>query len=149
MIKTQLATQPHTQDKELFDLLFPIHSAIKVLCSALNEKYVVGTAGENIAAGQLVYGYSSGGQLFIKLASASAGANEADFIATTAAASGEPVEVIAPINLYEGYTGLTPGAAYYLSTSPGSIVTTAPAGPAITQALGIATSSTSLLFNVS
>lgn len=149
MIKTQLATQPHTQDKELFDLLFPIHAAIKVLCSALNEKYVVGIAGESIAAGQLVYGYSSGGQLFIKLASASAGANVANFIATTAATSGEAVEVISPINLYEGYNGLTPGSVYYLSTAPGAVLTTAPGGPAITQAVGIATSSTSLLFNVS
>jgi hypothetical protein len=44
-----------------------------------------------------------------------------------------------------GFVGLTPGATYFLSTTPGGITTSAPALPGIVQELGFAKSATTLV----
>lgn len=47
-----------------------------------------------------------------------------------------------------GFTGLTPGAIYYLSQTAGAITATKPASGRV-QMLGVAASTTSLIFNIS
>jgi hypothetical protein len=103
------------------------------------------TAGETLAAGDLIY-IDSAGEAF--KADANSEAKEAvGFVLAgiTAAATGT---AYFGSGLVSGLTGLTPGARYFLSaTTPGGISTSTPSGSGdIVQQVGKAVSSTELYF---
>jgi len=107
---------------------------------------VTATAGEALAAGDMVY-FDSAGEVF-----------KADATAIGKAARGyvnASVSMGASATVYfddsnTGKTGLTAGATYYLSSaSPGAIVTTPPTTAThIVQEIGFATSATNLRVNI-
>lgn len=103
------------------------------------------TAGENLAAGDLIY-VNSSGEAF--KADANSEAKEAiGFVLSsiTAAATGD---IYLGSGIITGLTGLTAGARYYLSASTaGGVATTKPSGANdIIQQVGFALSSTELYF---
>lgn len=112
------------------------------------------TAGEALAAGQMVYlsvgetGFSrQTGQAYVASAAANV-SQRAQVLGAclTATAAGGTARIVTQ-GVLPFFTGLTPGAAYYLSASgDGSITSTAPTTPfqSVVQ-LGIAISSTTLI----
>jgi hypothetical protein len=103
-------------------------------------------ASENLASGDLVNIWSDGGNARVRKADATAAGKEADGFVLAAVTSGQDATVH-----FEGrntsLTGLTIGARYYLSTTPGGATTTAPntAGNVV-QYIGRAYSATELAF---
>lgn len=102
------------------------------------------TAGETLAAGDVVY-VDSAGEAFKADADASAKAAMGFVLAgITASASGT---VYFGSGLITGLSSLTPGAVYFLSSTAGGITTTAPTGTGkIQQQVGYAVNSTTLYF---
>ena len=102
------------------------------------------TAGEALTAGDLVYINGSGNALKAD-ANAIAKAAVGFVLASISNAASGTVYFEGTIT---GLSGLTPGARYFLSTTPGGITTTAPTGPAdIVQQVGFALSATELSFD--
>lgn len=102
------------------------------------------TAAENIAARDLVYLNASGQAL---KADANSAVKEAIGFAQSAILSGASGAVNFGSGIITGFTGLTAGARYFLSTTPGEITTTKPTGSAdVVQQVGFAISSTQLYF---
>lgn len=102
------------------------------------------TAGEALSAGDLVYINGSGQAL---KADANAIAKAAVGFVLTSISNGATGTVYFE-GTVTGLTSLTPGARYFLSTTPGAITTTAPTGTAdIVQQVGFAVSSTELSFD--
>lgn len=103
------------------------------------------TAGEALAAGDLVY------------ITATSTVMKADATTIAKAARGYVLTSVLSASLATVYfdesnsavTGLTPGATYYLGTSPGTVTTTAPTGTGnIVQPVGFASSTTNLHVNI-
>ena len=102
------------------------------------------TAGEALTAGDLVYINGSGNALKAD-ANAIAKAAVGFVLASISNAASGTVYFEGTIT---GLSGLTPGARYFLSTTPGGITTTAPTGTAdIVQQVGFALSATELSFD--
>lgn len=102
------------------------------------------TAGETLSAGNLIY-LTSTPEAFKADANSDAKAAIGFVLAgITAAATGT---AYFGSGIVSGLSGLTPGAFYYLSTTPGGITTTKPTGDAdIVQQIGHALSTTELYF---
>lgn len=106
-------------------------------------KSIVAT--ENLAAGNLVNIWSSGGQFRVRKADATSQGKEAHGFVLSSVSSGSPAEVYLEGTI-TGLTGLTP-ARYYLSTTPGEITPTPPANSGnVVQYVGTAVSATELTF---
>jgi hypothetical protein len=102
------------------------------------------TAGENLSAGDLVYINASGEALKADADSAAKAAVGFTLTSITAAASGT---IYFGSGLITGLTSLTAGTQYFLSQTAGGITSTAPTGTnVIQQAVGYATSATTLYF---
>lgn len=102
------------------------------------------TAGETLAAGDLIY-VDSGGQAF--KADADASAKAAIGFVLAGITSGATGTVYFGSGLITGLSSLTVGALYYLSSTAGGITTTAPTGTnKIQQQVGYALSATTLYF---
>ncbi len=102
------------------------------------------TAGETIAAGDIVY-IDSAGAVF--KADADAAAKAAIGFVLSGITSGASGTVYFGSGMITGLTGLTPGSLYYLSSTAGGVTTTAPTGTGkIQQIVGRAVSSTVLYF---
>lgn len=120
-------------------------SALPLLFNNQARFYV--EASESISYGQMVNLHASGGQLFARKANATNNTKPVDGFCNTqdGVSVGETAEVILRLGLAT-YSGLTPGARYYLSTTGGQVTTTAPvAAGNIEQYLGIALTSSTLL----
>lgn len=104
------------------------------------------TAAEAIAARDLVYLKADG---TVARADATAEGKEALAYVTAAAGQGAAATYYFGGNIISGFLGLTSGAAYYLSTTPGAIVPLASAPSAagnVLMKVGTAISSSELLF---
>lgn len=97
-----------------------------------------------IAYGQVVNFYNNAGVLNARLASAATTATRATGICNIPGgiASGDFGEFLCGPGICTGISGMTPGTAYYLSDTPGTISAAAGTNP---QRLGIALDSTTLL----
>ena len=105
------------------------------------------TADVNIPVCSLVYVKPNGN---IELASAVAEGKEALGIVITATASGAQAKVNLIGSLISGFTGLVPGAFYYMSNTPGAIVNFAGAPTTVGNVfmkVGTAVSTTTLVFS--
>ena len=104
------------------------------------------TAAETISAGDLVYVNSSG-----EVVRADAdNSRPAHGIALTAIANASNGDVAFGSYVAAGFSSLSPGASYYLSTTPGSISTSIPnTSGALVQRVGVALSSSEFYFEPS
>ena len=103
-------------------------------------------ASETLSAGDFVNVWDDAGTAKVRKADASMAGKEADGFVVSAVTSGQSGLVYFE-GRNSGLTGLTLGARYYLSTSPGATTSTAPAGSGnVVQYLGRATTATSLVF---
>jgi hypothetical protein len=117
---------------------------ITTMPSGVGADTISATAGEALSAGDLVYFNGSGNALKAD-ANAVAKAAVGYVLASISNGASGTIYLSGTIT---GLTSLTPGAAYYLSTTPGGITTTAPTGTAdIVQRVGYALSATSLTFD--
>lgn len=102
------------------------------------------TAGETLAAGNLIYLDSTPEAFKADANSDSKAAIGFVLSGITAAATGT---AYFGSGMITGLSSLTPGAKYYLSTTPGGITTTKPSGAGdIIQQIGVAVSTTELYF---
>jgi len=104
------------------------------------------TAYEDLAAGDFVNVFTDAGAAKARKADASTYGKEATGFVLAAALTGATATVY-----FEGQntqrTGLTPGALYFLATTPGSVTATAPSTAGnIVQQVGRAMSATSLAY---
>jgi len=103
-------------------------------------------ASENISASELVNVYENAGESNIRKADATSAGKEASGYVLESVTSGQPGTVYFE-QIITGLSGLTPGAKYYLSTTPGAITTTPPSGSGnVVQYIGRALSETTLQF---
>jgi hypothetical protein len=104
------------------------------------------TASENLAAGDFVSVWNDTGTIKVRKADATTSGKECDGFVLSAATSGNAATVY-----FEGsntqLTSLTLGARYYLATTSGTVVATAPSGSGnVVQYVGKAISATTLSF---
>lgn len=103
------------------------------------------TAGEDLASGDFVY-FNAAGAVF--KADATAIAKAARGYVLAAVANGATATVYFDEN-NSSVTGLTAGATYFLSATPGAVATTPPiAAGNIVQQLGFASSATAIHVNI-
>lgn len=100
------------------------------------------TAGEALSARNLIYINSSGNAM---KADADSSAKQATGYVTADVANGATGTGYFGGGIITGFTGLTPGAVYYQSATAGAITTTKPTS-GIVQQVGVALSSTTLMF---
>ncbi len=110
----------------------------------------VGTvqASQTLAAGDFVNLHTVTGALRMRKADATDETKQADGFVKAAVTSGNSDVIYGPGQVNDSLSGLTPGAAYYLSTTPGLATTTAPSTTGnLVQHLGKALSATNILFD--
>jgi hypothetical protein len=117
-----------------------------IISGELGRLYVI--CDDTCTAGSLLNIYGVTGVLHARLAD---GANALKFYTGVAAedciTSGDVIEIRVICGALPYYTGLIPGALYFLSTVPGAITLTAPTGSGtIRQAVGQALTANILLF---
>lgn len=104
------------------------------------------TASEDLAARDLVNIWSSAGAARARKADADDPLKDAWGYVLAAVSSGNPALVL-PIGLITGFSGLTDGAEYFLSSTAGGVTDTAPTGAGkIQQSIGRAVGDTAILF---
>lgn len=110
--------------------------------------FVSATAGENLAATNLVNLYSDAGTLKARKANATDATKPCDgFVIVSATAGNGIIVFTAPGLVRTGLSGLTVGDDLYLSTTGGAATATAPSGSGnVVQRVGKALSSTTALF---
>lgn len=109
---------------------------------------VVANASEDLAAMDLVNVWDDAGTVKIRKADGSTTGKAADGFVIAAVTTGNPATMYDSGKL-TGLTGLTDGAAYYLSTTAGSHSTTAPSANGQTsQRIGKAVSDTEVLIRL-
>lgn len=120
---------------------------ISLMPVGVGAEVSVVASSENLSAGNFVNLHDSGG---IKVRKADASVNTKPAIGFVLANVTSPANAtIYPIsNKNTALSGLTVGAEYFLSTTPGGVTTTAPSGSGnIVQRLGTAESATEMIFN--
>lgn len=107
---------------------------ISLFPAGIGAGVVTAPASEALAAGAAVNLYNNGGTLTARNADASTanGGRKLDGFVIGAVASGATATVYRN-GLNTGLTGITPGADYFLSTTPGQFTTTAPSAAGQTQ----------------
>lgn len=102
-------------------------------------------ASENLAAGDVVNIWNSAGQFRVRKADATTVGKEAHGFVLAVVTSGANANVYLEGTI-TGLTGLVPGK-YYLSTTPGQVVATAPSASGnVVQVVGTAVSASELTF---
>lgn len=120
---------------------------ISLLPAGVGAEVVVKPSSENLLAGDFVNLYNNTGTLNVRKADASTNAKKADgfVLANVTSPANATVYLISATNT--ALSGLTVGADYYLSTTPGVLSVTAPASAGnIVQWIGVAKSTTELVF---
>lgn len=103
-------------------------------------------ASENLAGGDLVNVWNDSGTIKIRKADATTAGKEANGYVLASVTSGASGTVYFE-QVITGLTGLTLGALYFLSTTAGGVVSTAPSSSGnVVQRIGRAISATELLF---
>lgn len=101
---------------------------------------------ENLAAGDIVNLWDDAGTIKVRKADATAEGKEAHGFVLAAVTSPAAATVYFEGQI-TGLAGLTRGARYFITTTPGTIATTAPSGAGnVAQCVGIANSATELVF---
>lgn len=101
---------------------------------------------EDLAAGAAVNIWNNSGSR-ARNADATAEGKECHGFVQSAYTSGQTAIVYLPGNTITGLSGLTPGARYYLSTTPGTLTATPLTGTGnVDQLVGVADSATTLIF---
>lgn len=109
-----------------------------------DQNIITGTAGETLAAGEVIYFKSSDQRWWKADADLTATFNELQLgIAQAAATAGNSVNILIA-GVEKNLSGLTAGSDYYLSGTAGAVVTPAPSGK-IPVFIGRATSTTRLV----
>lgn len=115
-----------------------------LLPAGLGVDTVTATASESISAGDFVNLYNNTGTLTVRKADNSNGRDAKGFVLSAISNAATGTVYLSGQNT--SVTALTPGTAYYLSTS-GGVTTTAPtASGTIIQLLGYTLAATNLLF---
>lgn len=120
---------------------------ISMMPAGISAEVVVAASSENLSTGNFVNLYDNAGTINVRKADATTNAKPAHgfVLASTTSPASATVYLISAKNT--GVTGLTVGLDYYLSTTPGGVVSTAPSASGnIVQKLGRAISATSLPF---
>lgn len=104
------------------------------------------TAAGAVAAGDFVNIHASSGAK-VRKADATNAAKKCNGFAPAAIADTASGTVQGPGTKVSGLAGLTPGATYWLSTTPGLITDTPPSSDNVIQKIGVAVSATELFFN--
>ena len=123
--------------------------AANMMPSGVDIEVVSVTTSENLTAGDFVNIWESTGAKARK-ADATTTGKEANGFVLASTTSGQSADVYLPGQVNTGRTGLTPGAMYWLDTTAGGIVATAPTGSGnAVQKIGRATSATAIVFSPS
>lgn len=120
---------------------------VSVLPIGVGAEVVVAPSSENLTAGDFVNFYNNGGVINIRKADATTNGKPADgfVLANVTSPANATAYLISAKNT--AVSGLTVGARYYLSTTPGLITATAPVTAGnIVQWLGKAKSATEFVF---
>jgi hypothetical protein len=117
-------------------------AAIAAAISGITPNTGIFTAGESLAAEQIVY--LTSGQVF--KAGTSSPSGSVVGVTMSGATVGNPVTVLFGSGKVTGFSGLTPDTNYYVSAN-GSISTTMPSS-GLCQSVGRSISSTTLLFEL-
>ena len=104
-------------------------------------------ASEALSAGDFVNIYNASGTLTVRKADATTNGKPAHGFVLAAVSSSGTATIYSLSQTNTQVTGLTPGADYYLDTTPGQIITTPPSTTGnIVQYIGVASSATSIIF---
>ena len=104
-------------------------------------------ASEALSAGDFVNIYNASGTLTVRKADATTNGKPAHGFVLAAVSSSGTATIYSLSQTNTQVTGLTPGADYYLDTTPGQITTTPPSTTGnIVQYIGVASSATSIIF---
>lgn len=107
-----------------------------------------GTASEALTAANIVNVWDDAGTVSVRKADATAEGKEATGFVKAGFSIGESATVYLPGDIVTGLSGLSTGTRYYLDTTAGGITSTAPsAGGNVSQCVGTALTTTTLLFN--
>lgn len=121
-----------------------LHASIMPVGIGADTSSIV--ASETLAAGDIVNIWNDGGTEKVRKADATAEGKEANGFVLSGFASAATALVYHEGKI-TGLSGLTPGARYYLQTTPGTIGTTAPSTAGnVSQYIGTAVSATVLAF---
>jgi hypothetical protein len=116
--------------------------------SGVGAQVKVLAASETLAAGDVVNVWNDGGTAKVRKADATAAGKEAHGYVLAGVTSGADATVYFDDEL-TGLSGLTPGARYYLGTTPGAVTATAPSATGnIVQKVGVALGTSSIIFDV-
>ena len=120
---------------------------VSLMPAGVGAEVVVKPASENLLAGDFVNFYNNGGVLNVRKVDASTNAKPADGFVLSNVTSPANATVYLISGQNTALTGLTVGADYWLSTTPGIISATAPSASGnIVQRLGKAKSATEFVF---
>lgn len=120
---------------------------ISMMPAGVGAEIVIAASSENLTSGDFVNLYNNGGTINVRKADATTNAKPADgfVLANVTSPANATVYLISAKNT--AVSGLTVGAEYYLSTTPGQITATAPSSAGnIVQRLGKAKSATEFVF---
>jgi hypothetical protein len=113
----------------------------------IGAEAITATATEALTAGNFVNVYNNAGAIGVRKADATTNAKPANGFVLIGVANAAVATVYLISQTNTALTGLTAGAEYWLSTTPGGVITTAPAAAGnLVQFLGFAASATSLVF---
>lgn len=121
---------------------------VSFLPVGVGPEIILATATESIASGAWVNVYNNGGVISVRNADATTNGKPAHGFVTAAYVSTNIATIYAPSNTNTALTGLTLGAEYFLSTTPGAGVATTPPSSSgnIVQRLGVADKVTEIVF---
>lgn len=121
---------------------------VSFLPVGVGPEVITATATESISSGAWVNVYDNAGVISVRNADATTNGKPAHGFVLAAYISTNVATIYGPSNTNTGLTGLTLGAEYYLSTTPGvGVATTPPASSGnLVQRLGIADKTTEIVF---
>lgn len=121
---------------------------ISLMPVGVGAEVIVAPAFEDLAAGNFVNKFLSGGVIKIRKADATTSGKPADGFVLDNVVAPANATVYGLSNLNTAVAGLTIGAKYYLSTTPGGITTTPPAASGnFSQQVGTANKATEIVFD--
>jgi hypothetical protein len=121
---------------------------VSFLPTGVGPEVVLATATEALTAGNFVNIYDNGGVISCRKADATTNAKPAHGFVLANVSNGNVATIYGISNVNTALSGLTIGLEYYLSTTPGTLQSAAPAVAGnISQFMGVATKTTELQFS--
>ncbi len=120
---------------------------VSMMPTGIAAETIVAASSENLVAGNFVNLYDNAGTVNVRKADATTNSKPAHGFVLASVTSPANATVYLISNKNTAVTGLTVGADYWLSTTPGGVTATAPSAAGnLVQRLGVATSATLLPF---